>query len=141
MVPMCARHLQAGLVCVEHVPLLPLKSTPGDGKLGRHLPESWGGGVVSRPAPRMWQDSRLAFQPSSLTSSHRGPLAPPPCCPPNSTHILSTEVDRPTVRPMVLALERSKGKEFYSGCERSNCIDASRGDFCQTEGMGAGLFL
>lgn len=144
--PVCTRHLQAGLVSVECVPLLPLKSTPGDGKLGHRYgcpTVSPAGilGVVSRPAPTMWQDGPPAFQPSSLTSSHCKPLVPPPRHPPNSTHFLSTEVDGPTVRPTVLALEESKGKEFYSGCERSNCIDASQGDFCQTEGMGAGLFL
>ena len=122
------------------------KKHPWGGKLGHRYgcpPVSPAGilGVVSRPAPTMWQDGRPASQPSFLTSSRRKPLAPPPHHPPNSTHFLSTEVDGPTVRPTVLALEESKGKEFYSGCEQSSCIDASRGDFCQTEGMGAGLLL
>lgn len=28
------------------------------------------------------------------------------------------------MQPMVLVLEGSQGREFYSGCERSNCINA-----------------
>lgn len=127
----CAQHLQTGLVCMERVPLLPLKSTPGDGKLGRQYacPTAspvgilWGV-VVSSPAPRTWQDGRPAFQPSSLTSSHHQCLAAPPRRPPNSTHFLSIEVEGASVQPMVLVLEGSQGREFYSGCERSNCINA-----------------
>lgn len=68
-----------------------------------------------------WPSSFPAFLPNLFPPPVPGCSSPPP---PNSTHFLSIEVEGASVQPMVLVLEGSQGREFYSGCERSNCINA-----------------
>lgn len=90
---------------------------------------------MSRPAPRMWQDSCLPFPcPHNLFPR----AGSPPAAPKFSTRSQHPEVDGPTVRPMVLALEvRQEFPILDAAKQLHRCQQATS---ARQKGMGAGTF-